>query len=847
MSRKIKNALIILVLIFILLLGTMSIFCLQIIQFNNSLIAENITLAKGQNVTRYLEIPRDYYVVSAYINLSGLNSSHSNESHNQINPYGVYSNSDDYGTMINVTSTITLYSVETMQDSRCNNMTIRDVSGSIIAESNISKNISILKTPLVLYANQNYSILIRANTSDSCRKYSNKNSGLPEQTTNIYWVCGYTYSAGPACSGLKDAIGIKSINISNMLYPQNASLEIGSDDGSHTWNLTGAFSHSENKTSNFKSKLNKAINNKSCDCTACYLNGDNCSIPFIFKADNTSSTLPADISYSNLIVTYTLLNSNLTSPLNNSYASVNQTFTCNASDSIQLINVTLFIWNASNSSIFNSTTKSLTGTLNSTTFDIDFVTNFNLTGTYKWNCLAYNNNSISEWADNNNTINVDLESLVINLNQPTNNKWVNNRRVFFNFTANHPNLNLDTCQLYTNSTGTYHKNFTWIKPLNSVMNYTSVNISDGRGYEWTIWCNVTSTGDSLYSLDGNYSFNVDTDYPIINYSTGNASGVSGLAINLSFEITEPNPNTCFFTLRDSSGVVHNYAENTSISCSATSRAVSVLAYGTYAFYLYSNDLAGNENVSSITFTANAPSVTGGGSGGGTTTLVPVLALKTLNQTSYSELERAILYARINEYCINFSISKSTCSITSKYPSLIEKLKSQRVEINSSVLNEFVRMFNRKMIETLKVSESLQKEFNLFISTLYITEQAFALNPKNIDIPWLAFSDTFNIKVYSSKTLKSCSVQEGLGLSCQSLDSFAKVSYTMPVYPPDYMFELVQGVITYTDTDNNVVFQNVAIRIVTLTGLLIILIPASLGIFIIFKFRKNIGKLFRRLK
>jgi len=66
---------------------------------------------------------------------------------------------------------------------------------------------------------------------------------------------------------------------------QNPYLEIGTPDGTYEWSFLGEFNQTNNKTKDLSSVINTALNNGTCDCTGCVINGDNCTIPFQFHSD----------------------------------------------------------------------------------------------------------------------------------------------------------------------------------------------------------------------------------------------------------------------------------------------------------------------------------------------------------------------------------------------------------------------------------------------------------------------------------------------------------------------------------------------------------------------------------
>jgi len=100
----------------------------------------------------------------------------------------------------------------------------------------------------------------------------------------------------------------------------------------------------------------------------------------------------------------------LVSPEDNLVTNQNKTYNCSVeTEPIKLLtNVTFNIWNSTNSLIYNST-KNISGASNSTIFSY----NFSLEGNYSWNCLGYNNESESAWADTNYTITYDITNPVL--------------------------------------------------------------------------------------------------------------------------------------------------------------------------------------------------------------------------------------------------------------------------------------------------------------------------------------------------------------------------------------------------------------------------------------------------
>ena len=218
----------------------------------------------------------------------------------------------------------------------------------------------------------------------------------------------------------------------------------------------------------------------------------------------------------------------------------------------------------------------------------------------------------------------------ISLDVPTNHQNISNGTdVYFNFTSNDSGI-LDTCQLWGNWTGTWHKNYSWVGPTAGTQNYTTVNISEGR-YKWNVWCNDTLNNFNWSTT--NYTFTVDETEPNVNITTTNGTIVADtLSITIDYNISDTYLKSCYFSLRTSGGSLHNYAENTSLVCTTTSRSISTLVYATnFVLQIWGEDYAGNLNYTNLTFTTHYGGGSGGGGGGGGV-VIPVDEEEAVNRT-----------------------------------------------------------------------------------------------------------------------------------------------------------------------------------------------------------------------
>ena len=538
------------------------------------------------------------------------------------------------------------------------------------------------------------------------------------------------------------------------------------------------------KTNDFSSALNSFLSSGSCD--GGILDDIYCVLTFDFGWLNFGNLIYSDIN----IIFDTYMSVTLESPTNNSYSPATKTFNCSATDEIQLSNITFYFYN-STGSLNLSTTIPLTGTSNSTTYDMTF----NSTDTYTWGCSAFNNNSREWWADDNFTINVDIDNPVVNSLSPADNSWDNqDSNITFYYTPSHSTDTIDTCKLYSNWTGTWSANQTDNSINVSNQNNFTLNLSGltDNNYDWTVWCNVTSTGNSAYSQSGNYTINLDScKYSIFN-STG---GIDGLNENVSF--------TC-----------------------GSDTSPTVTAYGTYNLTIYGIDLALNENSSTGEFTITTAGVTTGGGGGNGEDIekIPVIALQEIEgEMTYDELERAIFYARINTFC---SIKKTSqvlaiqdfsgeCSLKkSDIEKIVNEISLEGFIVSANDFILFYDKYNTKELEQVYMASEIIKVNGLFTSVLGITNP-MRVNPPRLDRPFIIMDADGNITIEHvftvNKEVKECAIISGEGFGCEVItDNSVKMS--LHINDTDFFDKIFQGEMSITsDADP----ENIEIKRISL--------------------------------
>jgi hypothetical protein len=138
------------------------------------------------------------------------------------------------------------------------------------------------------------------------------------------------------------------------------------------------------------------------------------------------------------------------------------------------------------------------------------------------NCGAYSSNTTFVGIEN--FLNTSL--LSVSLINPTNNAVTNNATINFTYLPIALGLNLSSCNLYTNETGSWAVRNTSNSPVNNAVNSFIRTFSSNNTYLWNVQCNATS-GEQAFALT-NRTFTIDTNAPAISFTP------SYVANNLSF-------------------------------------------------------------------------------------------------------------------------------------------------------------------------------------------------------------------------------------------------------------------------------------------------------------------------
>ena len=461
------------------------------------------------------------------------------------------------------------------------------------------------------------------------------------------------------------------------------------------------------------------------------------------------------------------------------------------------------------------------------------MTNFNTTYTNYTNTSVLEGSYTAKFWCNDTIGNINhTESIIfsisttapaINLDYPQNNTLLNNRTVYFNFTATDSD-GVDNCELWGNWTGTWIKNYTWDKINSGFQNYTILNLADGT-WIWNVWCNDTASNGKF--VLNNYTVKIDTIAPYVKIVSP-ISGYSfeGSSFTLIYNISEDNINTYEYNLY--SGTC-SYSANLTLPSSGynSSSIIVPCGYKTYNLFVYGEDLAGNLNYTSISITSTEP-LGGVGGGGGGTAAPPIIYIivATLKQPEDPDIfasldkklsatsDRAKLFASIFRKCNE----KVPCGFTSIG---ISDLKvnlsvSYDLDISEEDLKIWIEQYNSNMIEDKEVEESIVNKYNLIKKVVTVEVKEFKILPSRVDRPWLwrKSSPVFNQEIQANKNLANCSVSNGafkINADCSIIEkSTALFSYKLDKL--DEFSKVIKGQIRIESVDGFVVYIPIILRV-----------------------------------
>ncbi len=425
-----------------------------------------------------------------------------------------------------------------------------------------------------------------------------------------------------------------------------------------------------------------------------------------------------DIHSAILYLDTTAPNVTLSTPINdNANTLINQTFICNSSD-FQLLNITFYLWNWTNSLIFNES-RDITGTFNSSVFN---VTNLNFED-YRWNCKTFDRNNYSAFASSNFTL--SIRPIVVNLISPISG-FVTNQDQSFNCNFSSQNvLSLQNSSFYIwNSSNSLIYNSS--QNITGIINSSTFyyNFSNEGNYIWN--CRAYDNNSNLGSGETNYSIKYDITFPNV---TLLSSSVTTTTASINWTTNENSNHSLFY------GTNANLTSNNSNADYSLIHNVSLTGLSSSTLYYYNItncDIAGNcitngtFNFTTSTQVIETSGSTGGsGSGGGGGSSKDYYPKDNEISSGYTQ-------QITKENKIIFNITEKTLdgkSIIKTHTLSIGEIKNNRVTIiiKSNIIN-----FTLGLGESKKINISSPDYYELYVRFDEITGNKAKITIKTIN-------------------------------------------------------------------------------------------------------------------
>ncbi|HDK42557.1 MAG TPA: hypothetical protein ENG87_04205, partial [Candidatus Pacearchaeota archaeon] len=285
---------------------------------------------------------------------------------------------------------------------------------------------------------------------------------------------------------------------------------------------------------------------------------------------------------------------NLISPANASTdTDGNVTFVYNATDNVGIANCSIYT-DINGTWLLNQTLDSVSSGSNS--FNISGIAD----GTYNWNVLCYDVNSLSDWNGANWTFTIntaDITLPTITLNTPINNFNSTSINISFNFTAT-DSSGLKNATLYSNFSGIWLANETNQTALISGQ-FVLINVSNipEGSFIWNVYvCDNAATPNCGFA-SANYSLTVDRTVPTLSLvaPSNNTGETSSNTITFTYNVSDTNAvDNCSLILNGAINLT-----NTSITKDTNQTFTQTLANANYNWSINCTDFINNIGASLI--------------------------------------------------------------------------------------------------------------------------------------------------------------------------------------------------------------------------------------------------------
>jgi len=343
-----------------------------------------------------------------------------------------------------------------------------------------------------------------------------------------------------------------------------------------------------------------------------------------------------------------------------------------------------------------------------------------------------------------------------------------------------------------------------------LFNNTNDSIANG-GYTFSVYANDTvGNNNNTVSIVFNF-LNVAPNVTI----PGNITTIEG-SQNFNFNVTAQDDNlgSCFYTVFNTSGGIDpSVTENSSCNFDLINTD-TVSTFASYNLTVYANDTLGATNSITEEFTVvPSPGGGGGGGGGGGTSIskIPVIGIQQSEESgqTYTNLEREIIYAKINNFCsdkvqnIEFAVAdfSEQCSLTrSNLESIIQIIGRDDVNVPIEDIIILFESYKNQLFFQGAETQSIINKFGLFSAVLGEIE-LFSLSPPRLDKFFtINVPDSSNHTIVftfnSNKPVGECQiVSETPNLKCLASNSTLKVSYE--IEDTDFISRIFSGTVSVT--------------------------------------------------
>ncbi len=192
----------------------------------------------------------------------------------------------------------------------------------------------------------------------------------------------------------------------------------------------------------------------------------------------------------------------------------------------------------------------------------------------------------------------------ISLSSPADGRFLNLGSVELDYVAT-DSVDLDSCMLWGNFTGTYKLNQTDSSVVSGATSSFNLVLGEGN-YSWSVECNDTKANSAIAS---NRTFVIDTTLPSLSLTEPSGSKTSRTNIPLTFIANDSYLDSCLYNVyRGATQEIWN----TSISCSSGSGSFSVTVDADFVLNFFVKGRAGKLKTGNSSFSVSTSSGGGGG-------------------------------------------------------------------------------------------------------------------------------------------------------------------------------------------------------------------------------------------